>query len=79
MLNSIAGLLEEICNMSPENKKAAAFGSYGWSPKPVDLITEKLRSGGFEIVGDSLKVQWTPNDDAITKAKELAKTFASAF
>jgi flavorubredoxin len=79
MLNSIAGLLEEICNMAPENKKAVAFGSYGWSPKPIDLVTEKLRSGGFEIVGDSLKVQWMPNEDTLVKAKELAKTFASAF
>lgn len=79
MLNSVAGLLEEICNMGPENKKAAAFGSYGWSPKPIDMMSEKLRSGGFEIVLEPLKVQWAPDSEVLEKAKQYAISFASAF
>jgi flavorubredoxin len=79
MLNSVAGLLEEVCNMAPENKKAAAFGSYGWSAKPIDSMSEKLRSGGFEVANEPLKIQWAPDTNSIEKAKEFARAFAGAF
>ncbi|OGU61639.1 MAG: MBL fold hydrolase [Ignavibacteria bacterium GWF2_33_9] len=79
ILNTIAGLLEEICNMGPENKKAAAFGSYGWSPKPIDMMNEHLGSGGFEIAAAPFKVQWMPNAEMLTKAKEFAKIYLESF
>ena len=47
--------------MSFKNKKAAAFGSYGWSGESVKMITEKLKEGGFEIVNDGIKELWNPD------------------
>ena len=39
-LYSIAGILEMIKGMKLKNKKAACFGSYGWSGEAVKLMTE---------------------------------------
>ena len=62
-LHSLAGILEMIKGMKLKKKKAAAFGSYGWSGESVKLITEELKKSGFEIINDGLKVMWTPSED----------------
>ncbi len=62
-LYSIAGILEMIKGMKLKNKKAVAFGSYGWSGEAVKLIGEFLRSAGFEILNDGIRCLWTPDKD----------------
>lgn len=62
-LHSIAGILEMIRGMKLKGKKAAAFGSYGWSGESVKLITEELRKAGFEVVSEGIRVMWTPDEE----------------
>lgn len=62
-LYSIAGILEMIKGMKLKNKKAVAFGSYGWSGEAVKLITEELKKAGFDIINEGIKVMWTPNKE----------------
>ena len=59
------------------NKKAAAFGSYGWSGESVKMITEKLREGGFEIVHDGLREMWNPDKQGRENCLNFGKIFAS--
>lgn len=61
-LHSIAGILEMIKGMKLKNKKAAAFGSYGWSGEAVKQITEYLKTAGFEVVNDGIRCMWTPDE-----------------
>lgn len=75
ILNTVAGLLQEICNLAAENKKAAVFGSYGWSGKPIDGIAEQLKNGGFEVYSDVLKSQWSPDESTLESAKIFGKNF----
>jgi len=77
ILVSVAGMLEEIRGLKFKNKKAAAFGSYGWSGESVKMISEKLTSAGFEIVDDGLKILWNPDDESKTKCFEYGKTFVT--
>jgi anaerobic nitric oxide reductase flavorubredoxin len=67
ILVSVAGILEEIKGLQFKNKKAAAFGSYGWSGESTKIISENLASAGFELLDEGLKALWNP--DAETKAK----------
>ena len=62
-LHSIAGILEMIKGMKLKEKKAVAFGSYGWSGEAVKLITEELKKAGFEIINDGLKMLWKPDEE----------------
>lgn len=62
-LYSIAGILEMIKGMKLKNKKAVAFGSYGWSGEAVKLITEELKKAGFDIINEGIKVMWTPDKE----------------
>ncbi len=69
-LHSIAGILEMIKGMKLKNKKAVAFGSYGWSGEAVKQISDYLKNSGFEVINDGFKCLWTPDEKV---EKELEK------
>lgn len=75
ILTSIAALLEEIRGLKFKNKKAAAFGSYGWSGESNKMITENLTTAGFDVVDEGLKVMWNPDEAGIESCVEYGKKF----
>lgn len=75
ILNAMASLLEMITGLKFKNKKAAAFGCYGWSGESVKILTDHLAKAGFEVVGDGLKAMWQPSDEALAQAFEFGKEF----
>ncbi len=77
MLTGVAGILEEIRGLSFKNKKAAAFGSYGWSGEAVKMITEALTKGGFAVPTEGLRVIWTPDGQARENCVNFGKAFAA--
>ncbi len=62
-LYSLGGLLEMAKGLKFKNKKAAAFGSYGWSGEAVKLLTGHLRDAGFTIMNDGLRQLWVPDEE----------------
>jgi len=77
ILVSVAGILEEIKGLQFKNKKAVAFGCYGWSGESTKIISENLTTAGFELVDDGVKVMWSPDNENITKCVEYGTLFAS--
>src|SRR5690606_12025067 len=65
IMNATGGLLEMIKGIGFKNKKAAAFGSYGWSGESVKIIEGKLRDAKLELLEDGPLVLWNPDEDAI--------------
>lgn len=75
-LYSIAGMLEIIKGSCFKNKKAAAFGSYGWSGEAVKKLSEELAACGFEVVDDGLKALWVPDEDVLAQCRTYGRAFA---
>lgn len=75
---AIAGILEMAKGLKFKKKKAAAFGSYGWSGEASKLITEHLQKAGFEIVNEGFRTLWVPDGDALKQAREYGEAFAKA-
>ncbi len=73
---AIAGLLEMARGLKFKNKKAAAFGSYGWSGEAPKLLTKALEEAGFAITGEGLRTLWVPNQAAIETARQYGREFA---
>lgn len=78
ILSSVAGILEEIKGMKFKNKKASAFGSYGWSGENTKLIAEELQKAGFEVVDPGLRLLWTPDEEGLNQCEELGKRIGTA-
>lgn len=75
LLSAVAGFLEEIRGLGFKNKKAAAFGSYGWSGEAVDILTARLKDIGFEVVTAGLKSYWNPDGEMLAKCREFGANF----
>ncbi|EKO1911066.1 anaerobic nitric oxide reductase flavorubredoxin [Clostridium botulinum] len=73
MLSSTASILEMIKGLGFKEKKAAAFGSYGWGGESVKLITEELNKAGFEIINDGIREMWNPDDEALDRCRNFGE------
>ena len=76
ILTSIAGLMEEILGLGFKGKKAAAFGTYGWSGESTKRISELLERSGFAVLGEGFKVKWNPDGQAKRDAVEYGRSLA---
>ena len=75
---AIAGLLEMMKGLKFKKKKAAAFGSYGWSGDAVKQINTLLQEGGFELINDGLAKLWVPDNEALADCVEYGRQLAQA-
>lgn len=78
ILTPVAALIHLMKELKFKNKKSAAFGCYGWSGESVKVLNEKMKEAGFEIIGDGLRNQWNPTEDAIKDAIEFGKIIAKS-
>ncbi|MBN2158198.1 MAG: anaerobic nitric oxide reductase flavorubredoxin [Spirochaetes bacterium] len=78
VLSSIASFLDEIRGLKFRNKKAFAFGAYGWSGESVRAIQEGAKAAGFELIGDGIRALWNPDDQAVAACIEFGKKMAGS-
>ena len=71
VLTSVAGWLSFLKTLKFKNKKAAAFGCYGWSGESVKLLQERLKTAGFNVVDESVRSKWNPGEEDFNKVPEL--------
>jgi flavorubredoxin len=76
ILSAVAAILEEIKGLRFMNKKAAAFGAYGWSGEAVKIISDKLKEGGFQLLNDGIREKWNPNIEAVENCFRFGKDVA---
>ena len=79
ILSAIAGILEEMRGLDFRGKKAASFGAYGWGGESVKMISEGLKTAGFELIDEGIKVLWNPDDESIEKCIDYGKNLARSF
>ena len=75
---AIAGLLEMARGLKFKNKKAAAFGSYGWSGECTKVISDCLQDAGFELVNDGIRKLWVPDAAGLADCVDYGKEFAES-
>jgi flavorubredoxin len=77
ILSDVGGLLEQIRGLSFKKKRAAAFGSYGWSGEGPAIIEELLSKSGFEPLPRGPKILWYPDTEGLQTGKSYGKSIAS--
>lgn len=75
-MHSTVGFVYFMNSLRFRNKKAAAFGCYGWSGEAVKVLSEMLKDAGFEMIDAGFRNLWTPDDEqqlaAIAYGKKVA-------
>ena len=76
-------LYEEMDEINLSGKKAVVFGSgdtvYDQYAGAVDILIEKLKARGAEVVLEGLKVDTSPTPDDIRNCKEFGKRICGIF
>lgn len=62
MLPTVASFLCYLKGLSPRNREAFAFGSYGWSGQSIEQIEKELEACGFHICMDKIRIQYLPSE-----------------
>lgn len=70
----VAGFLSYLKSLKPKNKKALAFGSYGWNGVGVKEIAKAFEELGFET--QQYAVKFKPTKEELEKAYELGVELA---
>ena len=78
ILSSVAGWLHFLDSLKFKNKKAAAFGTYGWSGESAKEIQDFLIKAGYDTVDSIAKIKWTVKDQDVSSIKTLAKDLVEA-
>ncbi|PNQ06137.1 metallo-beta-lactamase [Mesotoga sp. SC_NapDC2] len=77
ILAPLSGMLHEVKGLAFKNKKAAVFGTYGWSGESVEVLGKMVEEAGFEVVQVGLKKMWSPDDANLADCREFGSEFAS--
>ena len=77
VLSTVAGFLCFLKSLKFKNKKAAAFGCYGWSGESVKILQEKLKEAGFNVIDENIKSLWNPNDEVYAQIPGLVSSLLS--
>ncbi|MGE4465849.1 MBL fold metallo-hydrolase [Sphaerochaeta sp.] len=73
ILSSVGGWLHFLSELQFRNKKAAVFGSYGWSGEGNTVLREELTKAGFSVVESEVKINWTPTEEHLEQMQTLAQ------
>ena len=76
ILSAVAGFMEQIRGLKFKEKKAAAFGTYGWSGESVKMINQGLENAGFELLESGLKSTWNPDEKSLNECVDFGKEIA---
>ena len=77
ILSSVTGWLAFLKSLKFKNKKAAAFGCYGWSGESIKKLQDLLKDAGFNVIENNIKALWKPNSDDLEKVRELVKNLVN--
>lgn len=73
ILPGVQSIIHFMRTLKFKNKKAAAFGSYGWSGECVKILEQRLAEAGFEVVDGSVRIAWVPDSESIKECRKLAE------
>ncbi|MBN2350428.1 MAG: FprA family A-type flavoprotein [Bacteroidales bacterium] len=77
--NTLLPVYKMFALLSPirdKGKKAAAFGSYGWSGEAVSLIESQLKLLKLNVVMEGAASRFSPNNDKEAQLVEFGENFA---
>ncbi|MDO5023043.1 MAG: flavodoxin domain-containing protein [Eubacteriales bacterium] len=73
ILSGISGWMEFLKQLKFKNKKAAAFGCYGWSGESVKKLQGMLKESGFDVIDENIRSQWKPTESDIAEIPALVE------
>ncbi len=66
-----------ISSVTPKNKLAAVFGSFGWSGEAVKMVEQRLTGLRYKLATESVTFRFTPTAENLETCRQFAEQIAS--
>jgi anaerobic nitric oxide reductase flavorubredoxin len=76
MFPTMADIAIYMKGLRPKNRKAAFFGSYGWSAGGVKALKESLTNSGLEFPFDDMEIRFNPMEEGRKKCEDYGRGIA---
>ncbi len=73
----IADVMTYVKGLRPQNKIAAAFGSYGWSGEAVGILNREFAEMKLDVIDEGIKVQYVPDEADLKRCFDLGAKIAT--
>lgn len=73
ILSTMGGWLVFLKELKFKHKRAAVFGTYGWSGEGNKILRGMLTDAGFDVVEPEVRVNWNPLPQDLAATGEIAK------
>jgi len=77
VLPSVAAMIAYMKGLKPQNKVAAAFGSYGWSGEALKDVSDALAAMHCQVI-EGVRARNKPTHDQLKACVELGRTVSLA-
>ena len=67
-------MLSYVNGLPKTGSVGATFGSYGWSPAPIDELGKMLETMGVQVVAPAVKSLFVPDETVLKNCRELGLT-----
>lgn len=75
-LKPVWDLISSIDAVTSKGKPCFVFGSYGWSGEACKALEERVKTFGFKLIEEALRVNFNPSEADLQKAKEIGAKMA---
>ena len=73
MMPSVAAFLCYLKGLSPKNRQAFAFGSFGWGGQSVPYVEKELEQCGFTLCMEGIKVTYIPSEEKLAEIEACVR------
>ena len=73
MLPTVSAFLTYLKGLRPQNRKALAFGSYGWGGQGAKEVSAAMESFGWEQPLEYINIEYYPDPEELEEVKEKGK------
>ena len=78
VLPTITPILTDLKGLRFKNKLGAAFGSFGWHSKSVEVIREHFAGCKIPMIGEGVKCKWQPRPEDLEQCRAYGREIADA-
>jgi len=71
-------VLAYLSTVKLKTNLAGVFGSYGWSGEACKMAEERLKSLGFKLVADTVRINFSPTPEVLEQCEALGRAAAEA-
>ncbi|NLN07595.1 MAG: MBL fold metallo-hydrolase [Firmicutes bacterium] len=76
---SLSAFLDDLTGLKPRGKRAALFGSSGWSRGATDKMAVRVKEAGFTLLEERMEVDWVPGAEELEQCRAFGRKLGEGY